>query len=83
MESIVIKKIILKNISNLVNNFSNEFNIDKKKLIDKIFIDYNFKINNDNIDIFDIYNYIGMDELSLGITNYSNNKIDSILSSSK
>tara|TARA_B100001093_G_C26833509_1_gene1017248 strand:- start:590 stop:841 length:252 start_codon:yes stop_codon:yes gene_type:complete len=83
MESIVIKKIILKNISNLVNNFSNEFNIDKKKLIDKIFIDYNFKINNDNIDIFDIYNYIGMDELSLGITKYSNNKIDSILSSSK
>ena len=41
MESIVIKKIILKNISNLVNNFSNEFNIDKKKLIDKVFIDYN------------------------------------------
>ena len=83
MESIVIKKIILKNISNLVNNFSNEFNIDKKKLIDKVFIDYNFKIHNDNIDIFDIYNYIGMDELSLGITKYSNNKIDSILSSSK
>ena len=83
MESIVIKKIILKNISNLVNNFSNEFHIDKKKLIDKIFIDYNFKIQNDNIDIFDIYNYIGMDELSLGITKYSNNKIDSILSSSK
>ena len=83
MESIVIKKIILKNISNLVNNFSNEFNIDKKNLIDKVFIDYNFKIHNDNIDIFDIYNYIGMDELSLGITKYSNNKIDSILSSSK
>ena len=83
MESIVIKKIILKNISNLVNNFSNKFNIDKKKLIDKVFIDYNFKIHNDNIDIFDIYNYIGMDELSLGITKYSNNKIDSILSSSK
>ena len=83
MESIVIKKIILKNISNLVNNFSNEFHIDKKKLIDKIFIDYNFKIDNDYIDIFDIYNYIGMDELSLGITKYSNNKIDSILSSSK
>ena len=61
MESIVIKKIILKNISNLVNNFSNEFHIDKKKLIDKIFIDYNFKIDNDYIDIFDIYNYIGMD----------------------
>ena len=83
MESIVIKKIILKNISNLVNNFSNEFHIDKKKLIDKIFIDYNFKIDNDYIDIFDIYNYIGMDDLSLGITKYSNNKIDSILSSSK
>lgn len=83
MDNIILKKIILKNISELIINISYNFNIDKKEIIDRIFIDYNIILNNDNINCIDIYNNVGMDELSLSNSKTSNNRLDNMFSLSR
>ena len=83
MDNIILKNICLKNIKLLINNFSLVYNIDKKYIIDSIFKEYNLIIDKNNINIIDIYNYVGIDELSMGNTNYNNKIVDSIFSSSK
>lgn len=83
MEDLILKKIILLNITNLIKNVNYNFSIDKKELVNKIFYNYNLQINNNNINIVDVFNNIDIEELSLGNTNYKNEKIDNLFSSSR
>ena len=78
----IIKTIIINHISNIINKLSNELKIDKSDIITKVYNNSNIIINNINIDMYDIYNNIGIDELSIGNTDYSNIELDNIFKSS-
>ena len=78
----IIKTIIINHISNIINKLSIELKIDKSEIITKIYNNSNIIINNINIDMYDIYNNIGIDEISIGNTDYSNIELDNIFKSS-
>tara|TARA_B100001094_G_C18180758_1_gene800745 strand:- start:2551 stop:2802 length:252 start_codon:yes stop_codon:yes gene_type:complete len=83
MDSIFLKSIIIKHINNFVTILSNEFKIEKDLIIKKIYNNYEIIINNIKIDMIDIYNEIGIDEIPITITNNTNVKLDLIFNSSK
>ena len=80
MKNYIIKKLILNRINLIINTISLEYNLDKNEFIHNIFSNYKLELNDEFINIVDIFNNIDIDELTMGETDYDNNELDKILS---
>ena len=83
MDSLFLKSLIIRHINNFVTFLSNEFKIEKDLIIKKIYDNYEIIIDNYKIDMIDIYNEIGIEEIPMGISNKTNIKLDQLFHSSK
>ena len=76
----IIKKLIFNRINLIINTISLEYNLNKNDIIHNIFSNYKLELNNEFINIVDIFNNLEIDELTMGETDYDNKELDKILS---